>query len=382
VDGTGSAARFGGSANSTNGPNGIAADLVGNLYVTDVGNHSIRKITQTGVVTTLVGGAFGGADGIGAAVRFADLGGIAVNSMGGIYVADVGPGPDLGSTVRQGVPADAAGNPGRLVNLSTLAFLAANQKFTVGFVTGGAGTTGNQPLLVRAMGPTLVGFGVQFPLPAPAFEMFNYASNVIAADLTGWGSNADAVTRADSLTGAFPPAGPNSLDAAMVADFGAGGYTAQVWGLGNLNGQALAEIYDANPSYTVSSPRLINGSSLDNLAAGRTLTLGFFIGGAISETVLIRASGPALAAFNLAGLMADPQIKLFSGQNLIASNAGWNGDPQVAHAAGLAGAFSFLDTASRDSAIVETLPPGGYTVQVGSLSGGGGTVLVEVYEVP
>src|SRR5262245_51052511 len=46
-------------------PNGVAADSVGNLYVADVFNHAIRKVTPTGVVTTLAGlpGTFGSADG-------------------------------------------------------------------------------------------------------------------------------------------------------------------------------------------------------------------------------------------------------------------------------------------------------------------------------
>jgi sugar lactone lactonase YvrE len=82
IDGTGQAARF-------EGPLAIAADTAGNLYVADLRN-TIRKITSAGVVTTLAGKAFaeGSADGSGAAARFNFLRGIAIDSAGHVYVAD------------------------------------------------------------------------------------------------------------------------------------------------------------------------------------------------------------------------------------------------------------------------------------------------------
>src|SRR5205085_2340119 len=82
-DGTGSAARF-------YDPFGVATDSSGNVYVADTRNHTIRKITPAGVVTTLAGpaGSRGSADGTGSAARFYHPGGVATGSSGNIYVAD------------------------------------------------------------------------------------------------------------------------------------------------------------------------------------------------------------------------------------------------------------------------------------------------------
>jgi sugar lactone lactonase YvrE len=70
-------------------PRGVAADALGNLYVSEVGNNKIRKITPSGVVTTLAGsGTFGYANGAGVAARFKHPAGIAVDALGTVYVAD------------------------------------------------------------------------------------------------------------------------------------------------------------------------------------------------------------------------------------------------------------------------------------------------------
>jgi sugar lactone lactonase YvrE len=85
ADGLGSSANFG-------GPTGLATDSAGNLYVADTGNNTIRKITPGAVVSTLAGkaGVTGSADGTGAAASFNAPSAVAVDSAGDVYVADTG----------------------------------------------------------------------------------------------------------------------------------------------------------------------------------------------------------------------------------------------------------------------------------------------------
>lgn len=83
ADGTGAAAQF-------DAPSGICADAQGNLYVTDEGSHKIRKITPAGVVSTLAGSTLGYADGAGASAQFASPKGICLDPQGNLFVVDGG----------------------------------------------------------------------------------------------------------------------------------------------------------------------------------------------------------------------------------------------------------------------------------------------------
>ena len=90
VDGTGTAASF-------NDPHGLAIDSAGNLFVADTGNHTIRRITPAGVVSTVAGtaGASGSADGVAGVARLNSPSGIAVDAQGKVSFTDAG------NTVRQ-----------------------------------------------------------------------------------------------------------------------------------------------------------------------------------------------------------------------------------------------------------------------------------------
>jgi sugar lactone lactonase YvrE len=83
ADGTGPAAQF-------SSPVDVAVDGAGNLYVADSLNYIIRKVTPDGVVTTLAGKAYatGNVDGVGPAARFDFPYGVAVDAAGNVFVAD------------------------------------------------------------------------------------------------------------------------------------------------------------------------------------------------------------------------------------------------------------------------------------------------------
>jgi hypothetical protein len=278
-------------------------------------------------------------------------------------------------------------NPGRLINLSTLAVAGGgSQLLTVGFFTGGTGTTGSQSLLVQALGPTLTALSVPNVMPDPQLNVF--AGQTIVGSNTGWGSplsNQLAVIAADTATYATALANPASKDSALVTSMAPGGYTVEVGSASGVTGKTLAALYDNTPSgaYAATTPRLINLSCRLQVASNSSLTAGFWIGGTTAKTVLIRADGPALLAQSITGVMPDPQLAVYNAaENVIASNAGWGGSPALASIFASVYAQPFTDPNSKDAAIVLTLPPGGYTAEVTSVSNAAGNVMIEVYEVP
>lgn len=133
---------------------------------------------------------------------------------------------------------------------------------------------------------------------------------------------------------------------------------------------------------TITLTRLVNLSARLHVSAndgnGASI-VGFVVTGDSPKQILVRAVGPTLAELHVPAPLPDPQLTLFDGKGTtLATNRGWNNDAQIASADAAVGAFA-LDAGSKDAALLETLPPGAYTAQVGS--GNDGIALVEVYDV-
>jgi predicted alpha/beta superfamily hydrolase len=135
----------------------------------------------------------------------------------------------------------------------------------------------------------------------------------------------------------------------------------------------------------ITRPNFANLSTRGRVGGGENVLIGgLIIQGNDAKRVLIRAAGPALAAYGVGNPVTDPRIRLttLSGA-AVAENDNWGSATNaaaIATAASQVGAFSFA-TGSRDAAILISLEPGLYTATVDSVTGIEGVVLLEAYEV-
>lgn len=360
VDGVGRAARF-------LGPNSLAVDDLGNLFVAD-GPATIRQITPAGRVITLAGkpGLVGGVNGRGEDARFALPGGIAVDRAAHLYIAD-----SINNAIRE---ADSAT---RLVNLSVRGRVGtADQTPIMGFVISKGAP---KSVLVRSIGPSLVPFEVTGATKNPRLQLFDFSGHPTQEN-DDWGGT-DPLRQLFATVGAFQ-LDPASKDAALSATLPFGLYTVHTAAANDAGGVALMEVYDADPD---TEGRLINLSARTFAGTGdETLIAGFVLWGAMPKTVLLRVAGPSLAPLGVgaSGLLLDPRLTLFQGSRYVADNDDWGATDELKTAFQTVGAFDFGSGADKDAALVATLQPGAYTVLATAATPGTGVALIEVYEVP
>jgi hypothetical protein len=208
------------------------------------------------------------------------------------------------------------------------------------------------------------GDDAQMATNRPLVRLTDQSGNVSYAKTYNWSSTGVA-TGSTPLTTEFakPPNGTYSL--VVVA-----------------NGIASDP---TNITVTQPTGRLVNISIRAQVGTGGNILIpGFVISGSGTETLLVRADGPALTQYGVSGVLAQPSLSVYnSSGTIVASNTGWgtsSNPAQLASDAAQVGAFT-LASGSADCALVANLSAGSYTVQISGVNNTTGVALAEVYEV-
>jgi cyclophilin family peptidyl-prolyl cis-trans isomerase len=267
--------------------------------------------------------------------------------------------------VSQTFTVTVATSPARLADISTRAQVGSSDNVLIGgFIIQGSAS---KRVLVRAIGPSLIPFGVANALMDPTLELRDMNGALLFSN-DNWTTAANKQDIID--TGRAPGV---SQESAVLTTLAPGNYTAIVRGIGTTSGVALVEVYDQD-----SGP----GSLLANLSTRSGVGTGnnVMIGGIIligQKTIIVRALGPTLTQFGVANALSDPALELRNAQGtLVDSNDNWQSSPKSAQiqASGLA------PPDSAEPAVLATLPMGNYTAIVrGVGTKPTGLALLEIY---
>jgi hypothetical protein len=253
--------------------------------------------------------------------------------------------------------------PPSLANIATRGPVQTGDNVMIaGFIIGGSTA---KTVLIRARGPSMVAQGVPGLLANPVLNLYSGASVIASND--NW---VNATNWSDiQATGMAPT---NASEAAILISLSPGPYTAIVTGNAGTSGIAIVEVLEIdNPA----SP-LANIATRGPVQTGDNVMIaGFIITGRVSQTVLIRAKGPSMAAQGVPGLLGDPYLQLYSGGTVIASNDNWS---NASNASDIL-ATGLQPTHALESAILITLAPGPYTAIVSGANGTTGVAIVEVF---
>lgn len=319
-------------------------------------------------------------DGFGITVLMSDKP-LTVSETANIHVRSYDPSPRLGYPASSwssaaGGPASSPLSPAaRLTNIAVQGPVGdVSEPLLVGFRVA---DTESKRYLVRGIGPGLGAFGAVNLLAGVDLSLFGSETGLIQQNMS-WQENPESaqLPALAASVGAFPLA-TGSRDAAFTASLSAGSYSLHLNPAEPGRGSALAELYELDPV-----GRIGNVSARVHLAAKEMLTLGLTVSGPAYQRLLIRAAGPVLQAFGVTNALPDPLVTLRSRGAVITSNAGWFGvNPgAIVRASERVGAFA-LAPESKDAALVVTLAPGSYTVDVKSTSDAEGIALLEIYDL-
>jgi arylsulfate sulfotransferase len=252
------------------------------------------------------------------------------------------------------------------LNLSTRGLVGTGDNVLI----GGFIITGTDPktLVLRALGPSLGGFGLSSVLADPMLSVYNSSGTLVATN-DNWQSDPNHfIVESNGLAPA------DQLDSAVARSLAPGAYTVVVTGKDPTPGIGLVEVYDIEP---LSNSTLGNMSTRGSVGTlDNVLISGFVVGDVGSSTVVVRALGPSLASHGVSGVLSDPTLEIYdSTGSLIASNDNWLDNINWIDVR--KNALSPISTS--ESALVLHLPAGAYTAVVRGANDGTGIGLAEVY---
>jgi hypothetical protein len=240
---------------------------------------------------------------------------------------------------------------------------------------GGFIITGTDPkkVIIRGIGPSLAGAGVQGALADPTLELHQPDGTVITNDNWKINDQTQQSQEADIRATTIPP--KNDLESALIATLAPGAYTAVLAGKNQTTGIGVVEVYDLDQG---ANSKLANISSRGFVAPGDNVMIGGFIvgGGNGSAKVIVRAIGPSLTQSGVSGVLPDPTLELHDGNGVtISTNDNWKENQQAIEATALP------PSNDLESAIVAILPSGAYTAIVAGKGDSSGIALIEVYNL-
>ncbi len=233
------------------------------------------------------------------------------------------------------------------------------------------------PALVFPVAPALV-----IPLPTTVSAILG-RSTTLSVTATGTG-NTYQWQKNTGPAGAFV-----AIGGAITANYTIDTVTAASVGsynviIRNSVGSVTAGPFALNLVPAAQAGRLINLSVLTDVATpGSDFTLGYVVGGAGTagaKPLVIRAAGPSLGAFGLAGTLDDPKLETFAGATSTGGNDNWGGSTQLTAALASVGAFAYSGPTSRDAAVSTNINTRDNSVVVSSANNGTGAVIAEVYD--
>jgi hypothetical protein len=156
-------------------------------------------------------------------------------------------------------------------------------------------------------------------------------------------------------------------------------YTAVVRGNDKNGGIGVVEAYDLDQ---LANSKFANISTRGFIETGNNVLIGGFITGNGVTKVLVRAIGPTLTNMGVTNPLQDPTLELKDGNGVtIRSNDDWKVREDGSTQQGEIEATSIPPTDDRESALVQTIPPGNYTAVVRGKNNTSGTAVVEVYNI-